>query len=124
MPTNPLNDHALETDFTNENAQQPSFPQVGDGGSDYGDFGSDAEELAIVEHLLQQIDTRPDGPDSLIITDIEDYEPPHGLRLPKVLGRETTRQWESISSQDQLQIIRDLEAHSGEWLYPVFCARH
>ena len=81
--------------------------------SDYGDFGDDAEELTIIESLLQQVDTRGD-PEILSVTDIEDYEPLRGLRLPKVLGREETRVRELEQSQQQLQIIRDFETTNCE----------
>lgn len=67
-------------------------------GSDYGDLGNDEEELGIIEHLLTQLD--PHSADAqLRVTDIEDYEPPLGVRLPKILGVEqSTRQWEVQAS--------------------------
>ena len=82
--------------------------------SDYGDFGDNAEELTIIESLLQQVDTQRADPDILSVTDIEDYEPLRGLRLPKVLGREETRVRELEQSQQQLQVIRDLETTNRE----------
>lgn len=69
--------------------------------SDYGDFANDAEELEIINSLLSQAVNRQ-GPDatSLLVTDIEDYEPPNGVRLPKILGIEqTSRLWEAASGQ-------------------------
>ena len=82
--------------------------------SDYGDFGDDAEELTIIESLLQEIDTQGADPDILSVTDIEDYEPLRGLRLPKVLGREATRVWELEDTQRQLQATGDLETTNRE----------
>lgn len=55
--------------------------------SDYGDLGNDEEELGIIQHLLNEIDSQQvQAP--LLVTDIEDYEPPKGVRLPKVIGVE------------------------------------
>ena len=75
--------------------------------SDYGDFGNDEEELQIVEQLLTQVASKPEAQASLLVTDIEDYEPPRGVRLPKVLGFEQTRLWETAPSEARTQIIRD-----------------
>jgi hypothetical protein len=69
--------------------------------SDYGDFANDAEELEIIDSLLSQAENWQ-GPNatSLLVTDIEDYEPPHGVRLPKILGIEQTlRLWEAAPGQ-------------------------
>lgn len=59
--------------------------------SDYGDFANDAEELEIINTLLSEVEAgqRLDAT-SLLVTDIEDYEPPKGVRLPKILGVEQT----------------------------------
>jgi hypothetical protein len=63
---------------------------IRDDGSDYGEFT--LEEQEIIHELLSNV-----GPDSAIadqpsleLTDIEDYEEPKGVRLPKILGKE---QW-------------------------------
>lgn len=59
-----------------------------DATSDYGsDFGAD--EVTLLDDLLEK--TPPPPPkvvldEPLVITDIEDYEDPKGIRLPKVLG--------------------------------------
>jgi hypothetical protein len=60
---------------------------VRDDDSDYGDFASDEEDIII--DLLSSIPV-PNEPSEapLIVTDIEDYEEPRGVRLPKVLGTE------------------------------------
>jgi hypothetical protein len=81
--------------------------------SDYGDFGNDQEELEIVEQLLEQAAwnaSKLDENESLVVIDIEDYEPPRGVRLPKVLGLESTRLWETPRSQSNTQILRHGES--------------
>jgi hypothetical protein len=60
---------------------------VHDDGSDYGDFTVDEE--ALINELLANIqpgNTTTNEP--LVLTDIEDYEEPTGIRLPKTLGKE------------------------------------
>lgn len=91
-----------------------------DDGSDYGDFGNDDEELEIIEQLLTQVGSKPDEQESLLVIDIEDYEPPRGVRLPKVLGIGYTRPWETGSSQSNTQILLDLQDTSC--MYPVRAA--
>ena len=55
--------------------------------SDYGDFASDEEE--IINHLLERaIPPSASVSAPLLVTDIEDYEEPRGVRFPKVLGVE------------------------------------
>lgn len=59
--------------------------------SDYGEFGSDEEEIDILNNLLSKFEN-----DLLTVTDIEDYENPRGLILPKSIDlpippSETTR---------------------------------
>lgn len=49
---------------------------------DYSDFGSDAEETAIVDALLAAIEQ------PLQVIYIEDHEAPAGLRLPTIRGTE------------------------------------
>ena len=83
-----------------------------DDGSDYGDFGTE-EELEIVDQLFTQVASKSEQNLSLIVTDIEDYEPPRGVRLPKLLGLEATRLWEITPSQSNTQILRDLECEGG-----------
>ena len=70
-------------------------------GSDYGDFATDEEE--IINSLLGEIappSPLTDAP--LLITDIEDYEEPKGVRIPKVLGVErSTLSWSKYRSHGQ-----------------------
>ena len=77
-------------------------------GSDYGDFTSD--EVEILNQLLGSIappSPLTDAP--LLVTDIEDYEEPRGVRLPKVLGVERSNPfWLSqVQFWSQDQTIRD-----------------
>ena len=52
------------------------------------DYGSEWDE-DVVHQLVSHEATLAGGPESpLLITDIEDYETPHEVRLPKVLGKE------------------------------------
>ncbi len=62
---------------------------IHDDGSDYGDFTLDEQE--IINKLL--LDAGPPSTiaeEPLELIDIEDYEEPKGVRLPKTLGKE---QW-------------------------------
>lgn len=90
-----------------------------DDGSDYGDFGNDEEELEIVEQLLTQVASKPDEHESLLVIDIEDYEPPRGVRLPKVLGVGYTCPWETGCSPSNTQILLDFQDTSCK---PSVCA--
>ncbi|EXJ57266.1 hypothetical protein A1O7_07613 [Cladophialophora yegresii CBS 114405] len=84
----------------------------------YSDFADDPETLEIIDQLLLEAanqrreDALADAP--LVVTDIEDYEDPRGVYLPKVRGVETTRQWglpsQSVGTQQQQQNIRDESA--------------
>jgi hypothetical protein len=85
---------------------------IAEEGSDYGDFGNDEEELEIIEQLLAQNASKAEEQESFVVTDIEDYEPPRGVRLPKVLGLERTRLWETAPSQSSTQILCDVETAS------------
>ena len=83
---------------------------------EYSDFAEDPEELEIIDQLLFEVDAkqRSDVIPPLLVTDIEDYEAPPGIYLPKVLGFEATRQWhdQAVSAQAQFeQVVRD---ESGE----------
>ena len=70
-----------------------SNPQNSD--DEYSDFAVDPEELAIIDELLLQVAAKRNQSQNapLVTTDIEDYEAPRVVRLPKLLGVETTRQW-------------------------------
>ncbi|KAJ9615929.1 hypothetical protein H2200_002006 [Cladophialophora chaetospira] len=65
---------------------------------EYSDFADDPETLEIIDQLLLEAASQHKddvlGNAPLVVTDIEDYEEPRGVRLPKVLSLETTRRWE------------------------------
>jgi hypothetical protein len=108
MSFNPANTRDQANISITESFIESTNRLTADAGSDYGDFG-DEEELAIVEQLLSQVASKTEENASLIVTDIEDYEPPRGLRLPKVLGIEQTRRWEDPPAQTSrdTQTFRD-----------------
>ena len=67
-------------------------------GSDYGDF-DDEKGLDLLEQVLTQLEPT-EVP--LLVTDIEDYEPPTGLRLPKIFGAQhLPAPWESQTVEDR-----------------------
>jgi hypothetical protein len=101
------------TNLTTDSFLQ-SINQLTADDDDFSDFGNDPEELEIIEQLFSQITSKPPENASLIVTDIEDYEPPRGVRLPKVLGLEQTRQWESDSNKIQI----DGQAQNSESTSP------
>ena len=80
-----------------------------DDDSDYGDFASDEEDIII--NLLSSIPVPNEPPEApLIVTDIEDYEEPRGVRLPKVLGTERRPgKW-----QPQVHIQREDQGLRGD----------
>ncbi|KAK4904413.1 hypothetical protein LTR66_017904, partial [Elasticomyces elasticus] len=85
---------------------------ISDDLSDYGDFGEDVDDLDQLDTLLAQhtqnalsrVSEPADEPYQ--ITDIEDYEPPRGLLVPKDL--DFTRFPSLHPSQEaQVQVVRD-----------------
>jgi hypothetical protein len=93
----------------NVELQRPLSPVViTEAGSDYGDFAPDEEE--IINHLLENLaPPSPSADPPLVVTDIEDYEEPKGVRLPKVLGVERSLpKWQSLPPiQVQDKIVRN-----------------
>ena len=89
--------------------QHPLSPvAITEADSDYGDFASDEEE--IINHLLGNLaPPSPPADPPLVVTDIEDYEEPRGIRLPKVLGVERSLpKWQSlVPIQVQDKIVRN-----------------
>jgi hypothetical protein len=76
---------------------EPQNPlSITEADSDYGDFASDEEE--IINRLLGNlVPPSPPSDPPLVVTDIEDYEEPKGVRLPKVLGVERSLpKWQSL----------------------------
>ncbi|KAK5065021.1 hypothetical protein LTR84_000856 [Exophiala bonariae] len=83
---------------------------------EFSDFGADPEELALIEHLLQEAIAKQSTSTqtvSLAITDIEDYELPRSPNLPEVLDLQSAQQW-NHSSQ-----IKDQEYQSS--LVEIIC---
>ncbi|KAL9114034.1 MAG: hypothetical protein Q9227_001806 [Pyrenula ochraceoflavens] len=62
----------------------------------FSDYGSEPDEELVNELYATIPSTAHDAPQPLIVTDLEDYEDPRGVRLPKILGSE---QWVSSLSQ-------------------------
>jgi len=80
--------------------------------SDYGDFGSDAEEVEILDALLAQAASgKEDDQDFLIVTDIEDYEPPRGLLLPSTIIQ-TRPPISQVELQAEIEVLRDLKTEN------------
>lgn len=79
--------------------------------SDYGDFGSDAEEIEIIHELLASVEPvdRDEGrAASFVVTDIEDYELPTGILLPKII-LETRPSALQAPSDTRLEVLRNIE---------------
>lgn len=117
----PTTSNILNDSQDNENRMQIDSLQpeiqarVNDNEDEYSDFAEDPEELEIIDQLLLEVASkqRQDQNAPLVVIDIEDYEAPRGVHLPKVLGLETTRQWDvQPSQQGDDQSIRD---QSGEF---------
>ena len=95
-----------ESMIGNVEPQHPLSPvAITEADSDYGDFASDEEE--IINRLLGNlVPPSPPADPPLVVTDIEDYEEPRGVRLPKVLGVERSLpKWQPlvhIQAQDKI----------------------
>lgn len=70
--------------MTNSNKQNMTTGDHSPNTSDYGDFGEDTEEIQILSELLAKAEEESRVV-TLKVTDIEDYEHPQGLLLPKSL---------------------------------------
>ena len=118
-------DRCADRDETmlDEDESQLSLPPaaVTETGSNYGDFASDEEE--IIESLLGNLappSPLTDAP--LVVTDIEDYEEPSGVRFPKILGIErSTPLWTQYQSS-QGQALRDGGSSSSEFHHVTYVA--
>lgn len=77
-----------------------------DTASDYGDFGSDADEIEILDLLLAQVDSKVNEGQAptLLVTDIEDYEPPKYLLLPKDNSHQSSTQ---VEIDPESQVLRE-----------------
>lgn len=107
-----LKNEDMNASFESESLPSPKL--TNDIGSDYGDFASDEEEL--INGLLANVGTRGETEGAaLLVTDIEDYEGPKGIRLPKVLGFERgPPTWLSLEQgQIRQQALRDSSSTQG-----------
>lgn len=84
---------------------------------EYSDFAEDPDELEIIDQLLLEAAAKQkqDQIASLLITDIEDYEEPQGIRLPKVFGFEATRQWDKQTQSAGAPVGQNIRYESGEY---------
>ncbi|KIX03366.1 uncharacterized protein Z518_06918 [Rhinocladiella mackenziei CBS 650.93] len=81
---------------------------------EYSDFAEDPEELKIIDRLLLEAAAKGQHA-ALVVTDIEDYEAPRGVRLPQVPGLAATRQWvdqPQSSESHGNQNVRDQSAEA------------
>ena len=73
-------------------------PQIASSPQDaFSDYGSDWDEELVNELYDRTSNSGLDAAPALIVTDIEDYEEPRGVRLPKILGCDS---WAPSLSQD------------------------
>jgi hypothetical protein len=108
-------------------AMSPAFEAtetLHDNASDYGDFTLDEQE--IIDALLANIAPHTTvAQEALELTDIEDYEEPNGVRLPKILGKElwTPPSWIRQRSRGQFtaqttvegQTVRDIHTTNSKY---------
>ncbi|KIW10575.1 hypothetical protein PV08_11539 [Exophiala spinifera] len=81
---------------------------------EYSDFAEDPEELEIIDQLLLEVEARSDVIAPLLVTDIEDYEAPPGIYLPKVPGLESAHQRHDQTAPVQTQFEQDVRDQSAE----------
>lgn len=81
--------------------------------SDYGDFGDDAEEAQLLDDLLTQVEPHANVQnESFVVTDIEDYEHPQGILVPKqVIDAFTQTSQPDLAAE--IEVLRDRETASG-----------
>lgn len=104
-----------QADRTNMAETTPSLSGAPpDSASDYGDFGSDAEEIEILDTLLAEAASgTAEGQRAFVVTDIEDYEPPRGVLLPKTIV-ETRQHISEFESQAETEVLRDIESEDSK----------
>ncbi|KAG9774750.1 hypothetical protein KCU88_g5323, partial [Aureobasidium melanogenum] len=95
-PRSQDNDQLMAVDAIDINITAGKWQDIED---EYSDFAEDPEELEIIDRLLLEVATQQAtrtevvAPPPLVVTDIEDYEAPRAVRLPKVYGHQTVRHW-------------------------------
>lgn len=99
MTSRPTKDQMTDTVISPDNAQL-------DNASDYGDFGSDTEEIEILNLLLADVERKAHDEQAppLLINDIEDYEQPKGIILPK---RDSSQRSPRPETEPDSQALRD-----------------
>lgn len=98
-----------------------------DNTSDYGDFGSDAEEAEILDLLLAEVESqkREDLAPSFRVTDIEDYEPPEGILVPTNDNVDTRQPSSQHAIEFDEEVIREnYQTASGMQKYLVCTSRY
>lgn len=85
---------------------------VYDSTSDYGLSSDDEAEL---DSILSQLESAVDS--SFVVTDIEDYEAPRGVYLPKVLGFEQ-RFFALPQNQSSSEAVRDRSSPNCKLIRP------
>lgn len=82
--------------------------------NDFIDFGSDEEEAEILNELLAQVASQPkeEQTNQLVVTDIEDYEQPRGVLLPKDYLSTSLRS-SQINIEAEIEILRDFSTARG-----------
>lgn len=127
MPTSPLTSHYRDStipaqdsetymDFDSIAIQQPANPQQDADTDEYSDFPDDEEALEIIDRLLIQATNQHAQEQNapLQVTDIEDYEDPRGIRLPKVPGLDPTQQWNVQNQPAKTQVQQVIREESGK----------
>lgn len=87
---------------------------------EYSDFAEDPEELELIDQLLLEVAAKQtQGQNApLVVTDIEDYEGPRSLRLPKVFGVEKTREWAVQEHIPEPSVAEDIRDPGGKRMQP------
>ncbi len=108
--------HEDDTHMQNEAGASHVAENLQQDGEEYSDFAEDPEELEIIDRLLLEVAAgqSSDLRAPLLVTDIEDYEAPPGVRLPKVFGYEATRQWHVETQPTEILIEQNTRDQSGE----------
>jgi hypothetical protein len=118
----PDSDVQMQLDLA-ESQKEVNLPSHEDW-DEYSDFADDPEALEIIDQLLEAATRQNQESNApLQLTDIEDYEGPRGVHLPKVPGLETTPQGDFDSQHpagtQAQQIIRDENSRSR---YSLLCS--
>ncbi|KAK5193474.1 hypothetical protein LTR92_006843 [Exophiala xenobiotica] len=116
MPDPLYHPHDHETHMQTEADESRVADNLQQDGDEYSDFAEDPEELEIIDRLLLEVAAgqSADLRAPLLVTDIEDYEAPPGVRLPKVFGYEATRQWHVETQPTGILVGQNIRDQSAE----------